>query len=81
MQFLCQAFGGPGAELVKNVVVSLVQTLASHTCPFEEIMRDVSAYDLASAVKVDLDKLAEARAVIVSRGLGVAERLKDRVCI
>ncbi len=50
-------------------------TLADDPCSLEEVVGDVTAGHLALAVEVDLDELAEPRAVVVPGRLGVAESL------
>jgi len=49
--------------------------LADDPCSLEEVVGDVTAGHLALAVEVDLDELAEPRAVVVPGRLGVAESL------
>ena len=46
---------------------------------FEQVGLHAGAHNVMSAVKVDLNKLAESTAVVVARGLCVAERLHDRI--
>ena len=46
---------------------------------FQEVDLHVCARELSRLVEVDPDELAEAGAVVVPHGLGVAERLEDGV--
>ena len=79
LQLLLQVLRGTCQELVEDVVVALFRALADHPGPFEQVVRDVAAGDLALGVEVDLDELAEPRAVVVPRRLGVAESLQDGI--
>ena len=79
MESLGQLGVSPRTELVEDVVVPLCLALAHHPRPLQEVVRDVAANHAARSVEMYLDKLAEARGVVVPGGLGVAEGLQDGV--
>jgi len=71
--------GGTGAKLVEDVVVPLVLVLENDPGLLQKVVRDGSASQHAGGVKVDLDELSETGTVLVADGLGISERLQDRV--
>ena len=70
---------GGRAELVEHVVVALARGVLGHTRLLEEVGGDARCGDEAGGVELDLSPLAEAAAVAVAHGLGVAEGLEHRV--
>ncbi|KAJ8525499.1 hypothetical protein ON010_g15616 [Phytophthora cinnamomi] len=70
------ALRGRGAreQLVEGVEVALALGLADHAAALEQVVVDVAADDLAHAVHLQHDVLAEAAAVVVADGLRVAQR-------
>ena len=66
-------------DLVEGVEVALAALLDDDARLLQQVVVDVAADGLALEVEVDVHVLAEARTVVVAVGLGVAERLQDRV--
>ncbi len=79
----------PLRHLVEDVVVALALRLVRHTALLQQVRADVRAHDAArgragsagAALRGEeqLGELAEAGAVVVQIGLGVAQALEDRV--
>lgn len=65
------------AQLVKDVVVALARRLEHDARLLQQVGAHAGALDVVPLVEVDLDELAEATAVVVSRCFCVANRLKN----
>ena len=79
LQLLAQLVGRAGTQLIEEVVVALLLALRDDAGLFEQVVRDEAAGHRQTLTEVDLDELAEARAVVVPRRFGVAERLQQRI--
>jgi hypothetical protein len=66
-------------QLVKDVERPLVAGPHDHAALLQQVLRDLASHRAADAVELDFHVLAEARGVVVSDGLGVAESLQDGV--
>lgn len=53
--------------------------LEDHARLLEQIGLHARADDVMTPIEVDLNELAESRRVVVASGLGIAERLHDRI--
>lgn len=62
------------------MVVPLLRTLGADPALLQQVVGDVPPHHGAAGVEVNLHELAKPGGVVVPRGLGVAERLKDGVC-
>mmetsp|Transcript_31658 Transcript_31658/g.93122 ORF Transcript_31658/g.93122 Transcript_31658/m.93122 type:complete len:713 (+) Transcript_31658:1590-3728(+) len=71
--------GARGAELVKDVVVSLRVGDGHRSRLFEQVRLDVGARHRAARLKVEAHHLAEAGRVVVAHRLCVSEGLEERV--
>ena len=71
--------GQSSEEVVKAVVVAFAGRVRRHTRLFEEVGDNVGANEPVSRITVDACKLAEARAVVVHLGLGIAKRFEKWV--
>ena len=79
LELLCHALIRAVDELVEDVVVALPGLLVHHTGLLQQVVGDAPADGVASVIKVDFHVLAETTRVVVANGLGVAERLQQRV--
>ena len=68
-------------QVVEDVIRPLLRLLVGDPRLFQQIHLHVGPRQLPRLVEVDPDELAEARAVVVPHGLGVAEGLQDGVCL
>ena len=66
-------------QVVEDVVRPLLRLLVGDPGLFQQVDLHVGPRQLSRLVEVDPDELAEARAVVVPHGLGVAKRLQDGV--
>ena len=69
----------PGTQLVEDVVVPLLPSLAHDPGRLQQIVGDVAAHHRHPVTEVDLDELAKAGRVVVAGGFGVAEGFQDWV--
>ena len=73
------AVGQPERECVQDVVVALSAHVLSDARLLQQIGGGESAENLPLFVELDVEVLAEARGVVVTHGLGVADGLHDWV--
>ena len=66
-------------QVVEDVIRPLLRLLVGDPGLFQQVDLHVGPRQLSGLVEVDPDELAEARAVVVPHGLGVAERLQNGV--
>lgn len=66
-------------ELVKNMIISLIATRFYYSRFFQQIPVDECACYLPRSCKLDANKLAEPRRVVVADGLGIPECLQDGI--
>jgi hypothetical protein len=62
------------------VKIPLVGDLTDHSCFLEKVVVDIRTHWLALSIEVDLKVFAKSRRVVVSQGLCVSKRLKQRIC-
>ncbi len=67
---------GGGAQLVEDVVVTLLRSLEDDPGFLQQVGAHVRADDRVRFAEADLQVLAEAAAVVVPRRLRVADRLR-----
>ena len=63
------------------MIISFIRTLTDNPGSLEEVVRDVATCHPTFPVKMNLDELAESRAVVVSGRLCISESFQDRVCV
>lgn len=78
-QFVLYLLRKASAEHIKDVVVSFVRALRADAALFQQIVRYVAADHLALGIVVHLNELAEPRAIVVARGLRIAECLENGI--
>ena len=66
-------------QVVEDVIRPLLRLLVGDPGLFQQVDLHVGPRQLSRLVEVDADELAEARAVVVPHGLGVAKGLQDGV--
>ena len=66
-------------QVVEDVIRPLLRLLVGDPGLFQQVDLHVGPGQLSRLVEVDADELAEARAVVVPHGLGVAKGLQDGV--
>ncbi len=66
-----------GAQLVEDVVVSLLRRLEDDARLLEQVRAHVGAHDRVALAEADLQIFAEATAVVVPRRFGVANGLQN----
>lgn len=67
-------------KLIEDMIVALIPVKLDNSALLKQIPVNVCSSDLAGSGKLDTDKLAKTRRVVVANGLGVSESLEYRVC-
>jgi len=79
LELLAEGFGGASAQLIEDVVVAFLGALRADARFFQQVVRNEAAHHLVLRVKMNLNKLAEATAVIVASRLCVSKSFQYRI--
>ena len=80
-QIVAQLIWCASTQAIEYVVVAFLLALRANTRLLEKIVGNEATGHFVLLAEVQLDKLAKATAIVVTRSLGIAERFEQWVCL